>query len=173
MPRKDSPELFSELRQAQEERNIPLLVSALDNPIEGATAARMLGTIGDARAVPELVHALGSAHESTRAAAAGALGEIRSPDAAEALWQSAESDSSSVVRGWAIFAYAVSAGQPAQEALVEALEDEDVEVRRGAAAGLAEVGTAEAVPAIRAARKRDKLWWGKPYRTAIRACATR
>lgn len=173
MSRKDPAELFWELRQARKQRNIPRLVSALDDPIEGATAARMLGKLKAVRAVPELVNALGSAQEPTRVAAAAALGQIRSPDAAEALRRSAEQDASRVVRGWAIFAYAVSAGQSAQEVLVSALADADVEVRRGAAAGLAEVGTSETVPAIRAARKKDKLWWGKPYRTAMRACGSR
>jgi HEAT repeat protein len=54
----------------------PVLVAALEEDFVPTEAAEALGRLGDVRAAPALMRALGHRHESVRAAAAYALGCI-------------------------------------------------------------------------------------------------
>jgi HEAT repeat protein len=116
-----------------------------------SNAARVLGDIGDVRAVGPLIAGLSDRNEGVRIAARDALVEI----GASAVQPLIE-----VLRGsreWEVYLCGLAAqaltliGSPAVEPLIAALDDKDVLVRWTAAEALGKVGDKRAVPSLVAA----------------------
>jgi HEAT repeat protein len=117
-------------------------------------AAKALGRIGDAAAVPGLLAALGDADADVRRAAAKALGEIGDAAAVPGLL-AALRDADWRVR-WAAAKALGEIGAPAVPGLLAALRDESWQVCEAAAEALGEIG-APVVPGLLAAL-RDADW---------------
>lgn len=121
-----------------------------------SNAARVLGDIGDVRAVGPLVAGLSDPNEGVRIAARDALVEFGAP-AVQPLIE--------VLRGsreWEVYLCELAAqalmliGSPAVEPLMAVLEDKDVLVRWTAAEALGKIGDKRAVSSLVAAlRDRD------------------
>jgi HEAT repeat protein len=111
------------------------------------TAAYALGRLGEPRAVPALMQALKDKDWNGREAAAEALGELGDKRAMPALIQALKED-----WGWWVRESAAKAlsklGDPGRLALIQALKDEDENVRKAAAEALGELGDRRAVPAL-------------------------
>jgi HEAT repeat protein len=118
-------------------------------------AAKALGRIGDAAAVPGLLAALRDESWQVREAAAEALGEIGAPAVPGLL--AALRDADWQVRRAAAAALREIGDAAAVPGLLAALRDADWVVRREAAEALGEIGDAAAVPGLLAAL-RDADW---------------
>jgi HEAT repeat protein len=131
---------------------VPALMEALKDEDKDVrqTAAEALGKIG-VPAVPALMEALKDEDWRVRQAAARALGEIGDPQALPALIQALKDE---YVRE-AVEEALGKIGVPAVPALIEALKDDDEDVRRAAAGALGEIGDPQAVPALIEALKDD------------------
>ncbi|ACL17995.1 HEAT repeat domain-containing protein [Methanosphaerula palustris] len=103
-----------------------------------ASASASLGLLGDQAAVPDLITALEDQSDEVVMRAARSLGEIQDPAAAAPLIQLLDADDYGVrqVAGEALTAL----GSGATEALVEALNDPEKEIRAGSAESLAAAG---------------------------------
>jgi HEAT repeat protein len=112
-------------------------------------AAKALGRIGDAAAVPGLLAALRDESWQVREAAAEALGEIGAPAVPGLL--AALRDADWQVRRAAAAALREIGDAAAVPGLLAALGDADANVREAAAAALGEIGDAAAVPGLLAA----------------------
>ncbi|MCL6540977.1 MAG: HEAT repeat domain-containing protein [Roseiflexus sp.] len=112
-------------------------------------AARALGEIGDAAAVPGLLAAPRDAKWDVREAAAKALGQIGAPAVPGLL--AALGDADWRVRSAAAAALGEIGDAAAVPGLLAALGDADADVRRAAAEALGEIGDAAAVPGLLAA----------------------
>jgi HEAT repeat protein len=111
---------------------VPALVTLLADPAHSAArvwAARVLGRIGDARAVDELVARLHDRDDRLRMAAAEALGAIGDPRALQAIVRATLRDPASQVRAQAAGAIARIEGERAVDVLVAALADPDYATR--------------------------------------------
>ena len=126
-------------------------------------AARILGEIGDQRAVDPLIDALEDENEIwiIRELAAMALGEIGDPKAIDPLID-ALNDENPYVRGTAAEALGEIGDPKAIDPLIDALNDEQHFVRSGAAEALGEISDQRAVdPLIEALKDDDwdiQLW---------------
>jgi HEAT repeat protein len=103
-----------------------------------ASASESLGLLGDKAAVSDLITALEDQSDEVVMQAARSLGEIQDPAAAAPLIQLLDADDYGVrqVAGEALTAL----GSGATEALVEALNDPEKEIRAGSAESLAAAG---------------------------------
>jgi HEAT repeat protein len=111
---------------------VPALVELLGDPGHSTArvwAARVLGRIGDARAVDELVARLHDRDDRLRMAAAEALGTIGDPRALQAIVRATLRDPASQVRAQAAGAIARIEGERAVDVLVAALADPDYATR--------------------------------------------
>ncbi len=119
-------------------------------------ATRILGEMGNSRAVEPLITALKDRDGVVRWTAAVALSAIKDPKAVEPLI-AALRDENRGVRGDAAWALAEIKDPRAVEPLIHALEDEDASVRRAAAWILGELKDPKAVePLIAALKDEDK-----------------
>jgi len=122
------------------------LAAALSEPdaTARALAAGRLADIGDRHAVPALLAALADADAHVREEAARALGRVGDPAALGALVAALHDDPGPHVREEAATAVGALAGADADAAaaLVDALGDRHVAVRRAAAEALARMGPA-------------------------------
>lgn len=107
----------------QDERAVPALARALMKPDEDwlgrAPAAKALGDIGSAKAVPSLIHAAWL--PETRNAAISALAAIGDPRAVDALFSAVNMEELPEVRQAAIDGL-ISIGRPAVPCLISKLE---------------------------------------------------
>lgn len=106
-----------------------------ENPDTRASAARVLGAIGDIRAVEPLITALTDQDELARRSAADALGKIKDARAIEPLI-AAIKDDDVYVRKSSIRILGFMGDDRAVEPLIAALKDQDATVRRFAARAL-------------------------------------
>lgn len=117
------------------------LIDALENGDDDArwTAARMLGRIGDAQAVPPLIDALKlSSVCSAAAKALDSIGWKPENDEVGATYWIAQRK----------YEHCVAIGAPAILPLIDALENGDGNIRRGAAETLGKIGDVRAVSAL-------------------------
>ena len=108
-----------------------------------ARSAEILGNLGDRRAVPALIQALGSSDIVLRMEAAMALMKIRDPSAVPALIEAMQKSDPST-RYFAADALGCIGDPRATEALIAALKDESIE--------------------LRGRRPRPWAWWATPGR---------
>lgn len=115
-------------------------------------AARILGQIGDPRAVDALVARLHDRHEPLRSAVAEALGRIADARATRALSQAALRDPVPQVRAHAAAALAPVAGAHALDILIAALADADHGTRLRALEAFEHVELRDRTPLLTAMR---------------------
>lgn len=132
-------------------------------------AARSLRQIGaPARAaVPSLLEALFDGEGPVRVAATRALGTIGDTSAVPQLLKVADTTAWDTLHSWATDSLVRLGAPEAAVHLIRRLESERAWQRRWAARELGSVGSADALPALREARKRDLLH-RRTYSRAIR-----
>ena len=137
---------------AEQKRKAELAILALQNANEDTRwkAAKTLGEIGGATAIPALEVTLQDENKYVRRAAAKALGQI-GEDAISAL-QSALKNMDEEVRWEAAKALGEIGNERAVPALQDALQDENKYVRRAAAKALGQIGE-DAISALQSALK--------------------
>lgn len=129
-------------REPDIEGAIRLLRESPDEQIRQFTAY-LLGQAGDVRAVEPLIDALQDAHVGVRGAAANALGTIGQPDAIPYL-RPLLKDTHQQLVVWAAFAL-TRLGDDHFDLLVDALNADEVEVRRSAILALRQLGDQRAI----------------------------
>lgn len=156
---------LSQLMNAGQAKKYPNLVEDVskayrdaknDDPRIRQYLSMVLGNLGDRRATPLLVEALGDSHPETRIYAALALGRLRDPAAVPQLVNAASRDERDV-RKSAIYALGEIGDARAVPALAQAVNDETADVRYNAAIALARFGDTRAIGTIREMLNRSRL----------------
>ncbi len=129
-------------REPDIEGAIRLLRESPDEQIRQFTAY-LLGQAGDARAVEPLIDALQDEHVGVRGAAANALGAIGQADAIPYLRPLLKDPHQQLVV-WAAFAL-TRLGDDHFDVLIDALRDDEVDVRRSAILALRQLGDPRAI----------------------------
>lgn len=127
-----------------------------DDPRIRQYLSMVLGNLGDRRATPLLIEALGDPTEETRIYAALSLGRLRDPVAVPALLKSFSTDERDV-RKAAAYALGEIGDRRAAEPLAGALTDPIADVRFNAAIALARLGDTRAIGVIREMLDRSRL----------------
>ncbi|MGZ5442097.1 MAG: HEAT repeat domain-containing protein [Thermoanaerobaculia bacterium] len=130
--------------------------SKTDDPRIRQYLSMVLGNLGDRRATPLLVEALGDPTQETRIYAALALGRLRDPAAVPPLLKSFASDERDV-RKAAAYALGEIGDRRAVEPLAAALGDPIADVRFNAAIALTRLGDTRAIGVIREMLDRSRL----------------
>ena len=118
---------------------VPPLIEALGDPVISWIAAESLGKLRDARAVQPLIASLASGEKWLRRNAAIALGQIGDPSAVEPLIKLL-SDRKHDVRQAAATALGMIGSKGSVSALQLLVKDPDENVRQAAAASLEQIG---------------------------------
>jgi len=156
---------LSQLINVGEAKKYPNLVNDIakiyvdaktDDPRIRQYLSMVLGNLGDRRATPLLVQALGDPTQETRIYAALALGRMRDPDAVLPLLKTFSSDERDV-RKAAAYALGEIGDRRAVEPVVSALDDPTADVRFNAAIALARLGDARAIGVLREMLDRSRL----------------
>jgi len=119
------------------------LLSESDDSQLRQFVAYLLGQAGDPRSIEPLIDALQDDHVGVRGAAANALGTIGSAEAVPYLRPLLEEANPQLVV-WAAFAL-TRLGHDHFEVLVEALQSDDVDVRRSSILALKQLGDKRAI----------------------------
>jgi HEAT repeats/PBS lyase HEAT-like repeat len=146
---KKYPNLVHEIQQAYVD-------AKNDDPRIRQYLSMVLGKLGDRRATPLLVEALGDRSPDTRIYAALALGQLRDPAAVDPILNAFKNDERDV-RKAAAYALGEIGDRRAIPALETALSDEIADVRYNAAIALARFGDKRAVGVIREMLDRSRL----------------
>jgi HEAT repeat protein len=161
-------EYFWKVRRARRHGDVEFLVEALNDDIEGYIAAEYLAEIGAVSAIPAIIPLLEAADPYQRASAAMALGKLNGVVACERIMELAEQDDVPWVRSCAITGLGALSCDNGP-LLVRALEDADCRVRGAAVNALMDVGQPDAIPTLRAGRKRERWFYSRrAYSKAIR-----
>lgn len=156
---------LSQLINVGEARKYPNLVNDIariyvdaktDDPRIRQYLSMVLGNLGDRRATPLLVEALGDPTQETRIYAALALGRLRDPNAVPALLKTFSSDERDV-RKAAAYALGEIGDRRAVEPLAPALNDPIPDVRFNVAIAMARLGDTRAVGVLREMLDRSRL----------------
>jgi HEAT repeat protein len=130
------------------------LIAILDRPETGADARQaacwILGRLGRKRSAPALLRVLGDGNASVRAAAARALGELRSRRAVGPLIATLQTDDDAEVRTAAAYALGMLGDGRAVDSMIDVLGDdrELPGVRGMVAEALLDLGDRGAVPPL-------------------------
>jgi len=138
------------------EVGIRLLLSRLDDEQEGTHAARVLGQLGDPRAVEPLIIALQDEHPSVREAVASVLGEIGDPRAVEPLIIALQDEHPSVREAVASALGEIGDPRAVGPLHITLREDQIIPVLEDAARALGMLGTAGLGPLMDALL--DECW---------------
>ena len=156
---------LSQLINAGEAKKYPELVNQVstiyrasknDDPRIRRYLSMVLGNLGDRRATPLLLEALGDADVETRIYAALALGRLRDPAAVEPLVKVFASDENDVRKASA-YALGEIGDRRAVPALTAALADPTPDVRYNTAIALARFGETAAIGVVREMLDRSRL----------------
>lgn len=156
---------LSQLINVGEAKKYPNLVDDVGRVFAGAKTddprirqylAMVLGNLGDRRATPLLVDALGDRPPENRIYAALALGRLRDPAAVPHLLNAFANDERDV-RKAAAFALGEIGDRRAVDPLVAALGDPIADVRYNAAIALARFGDGRAIGVLREMLDRSRL----------------
>lgn len=148
--RQDSTEALTELLTVLKERAmIPNLIKLLgqQNSKGRASAALVLGEIGDTHAIPSLLAALADRDTELQVNAAEALGQLRAKEALPALRKALTSPNKQLRVKAAIILKHMN-DKVSVPNLIQALTDSDPHVRAEAMYALASMQATEAVPAL-------------------------
>jgi len=157
-------QLSKSLKRGEAKRypNLEAQVAALyvgakhDDPRIRRYLSMVLGSLGDRRATPLLVDALGEKDIDTRIYALLALADLRDPSSVPAVMNAAHDDEKDV-RKTALYALG-SIGDPrGSDLLASELTDETADVRYNAAIGLARMGDPRALGVLREMLDRNRL----------------
>lgn len=127
-----------------------------DDPRVRQYLALVMGKIGDRRATPALLEALGEPLVETRIYALAALAELRDPASVPAIANAAR-DEEKDVRKTALFTLGEIRDPRGVPAIAAALEDREADVRFNAALALSRFGDQRAAPTLRAMLDRSHL----------------
>jgi HEAT repeat protein len=127
-----------------------------DDPRIRQYLSMVLGNLGDRRATPLLVEALGDPTQETRIYAALALGRLRDPAAVPPLLKAFSSDERDV-RKAAAYALGEIGDRRAVDPLAGALGDPIADVRFNAAIAIARLGDSRAIGVLREMLDRSRL----------------
>lgn len=158
---------YFRIPRARIDGDVETLIAALDDEINASLAADSLGKIGAVSAIPALVQLLERTDPQQRASAVLALAMLDASTACPKIMEMAEQDTVPWVRAWATQALGDLPCDGGQ-LLIRALDDADIRVRRTAVTVLMNAGQPDAIPALRAARKRERLFSRRIYSKAIR-----
>lgn len=156
---------LSQLINVGEAKKYPNLVNDIakiyvdaktDDPRIRQYLSMVLGNLGDRRATPLLVEALGDPTPEARIYAALALGRLRDPSAVPPLLKTFSSDERDV-RKAAAYALGEIGDRRAVEPLVPALNDPIADVRFNVAIALARLGDTRAIGVLREMLDRSRL----------------
>jgi HEAT repeat protein len=156
---------LSQLINVGEAKKYPNLVNDVEHVFRDAKdddprirqyLSMVLGNLGDRRATPLLVEALGDSHPETRIYAALGLGRLRDPAAVPALIAAVSADEHDI-RKSAVYALGEIRDPRAVPALVQTLNDQTADVRYNAAIALARFGDTRAIGVIREMLDRSRL----------------
>lgn len=140
---------------SEEQRRKILTVNLQDllseEPTWRASAASLLGELGDKRAVPALITALGDKEKSVRREVASALGNLEDKRAVPVLVNTLLKDENEFVRAIAARSLGKLGDKEAVPALIKSLKDENVTVRVIVANALGKLGGKEAIDPLAAA----------------------
>jgi HEAT repeat protein len=130
---------------------MPLLIAALRarKEPESWRAALVLSMLGYREAVPALIEGLDTDDSWIQWEALSALKSLRSPDAVDAILPFMKSGRLRSLRQEATLALGAIGGTVARAELERALRDTDPEIRWRASSGLARIGDARSIPALR------------------------
>ena len=127
-----------------------------DDPRIRRYLSMVLGNLGDRRATPLLVEALGDQDPETRIYAALALGRLRDPGATPALLKAFSTDERDI-RKSAAYALGEIGDERGREPLAQALGDPIADVRYNAAISLARMNDTRAIGVLREMLDRNRL----------------
>lgn len=156
---------LSQLINAGEAKKHPDLVNNVaavyraskdDDPRVRRYLSMVLGNLGDRRATPLLVEALGDKDVETQIYAILALGRLRDPAALPHLLKALEADERDV-RKAAAYALGEMGDARAVPALATALSDQTADVRFNAAVAMARFGDTRAIGVVREMLDRSRL----------------
>jgi len=175
----DSDERLKRIFRARASADIAALVNALQDPEHASVAAQSLYMHASAvraereESIRGLRRILKARDPHARAAAAGALGELRAREVVAELVDIAREDPVVWVRAWAVAALGNAGDESSYPMVVAWLEDENYKIRRAAAVALRSIGDPNAVPPLQRAMKRERWFWKAPFRVAIRELEAR
>lgn len=147
---------FARIAQFEADRNVAGLIGELQSDVRGRTdstiiraqAARVLGRLGDSRAIPHLVEFAGDPESNVRMEVLGALGKLKARGSLNVVVDGLK-DESVVVRGSAAQALGRIGDQTAIGPLRTVLDvDADPEVRLHAAESLGVLGDTDVASRI-------------------------
>jgi HEAT repeat protein len=150
------------------------LISALGDGERRYVAARWLAELHEQAAIPQLLSLTHSEDAKARRDAIRGLGDFAAKDALPRLRELAELDPDPLNRSWAAGSLGRIGSREAVPVLEKLLLSDERAVRHAAAYALGLIHDPSALPALRSARRKDRLnWWylvlGRPvYRDAIR-----
>lgn len=156
---------LSQLINAGEAKKHPDLVNNVaavykaskdDDPRVRRYLSMVLGNLGDRRATPLLVEALGDQDVETRIYAILALGRLKDPASVPHLLTQAKSEERDV-RKAAVYALGEIGDPRALPVLAEALNDQTPDIRYNAAIAMARFGDARAIGVVREMLDRRRL----------------
>jgi HEAT repeat protein len=154
--------------EANRERDVETLIAGLADPDARTWAAHYLGNLGDPAAIRPLIRLLSANDFQARAAAAQALGKLRTVEAVPVLLECIDRGPEDVMRAWAIDALGRIGSDQASPKLIQLLKSPHHGLRRTAAAALGAIGDARAIEPLRQAAK-EASWTEKlHYRRMIR-----
>src|SRR2546421_10594446 len=148
----DWMERRARIKQAKGRRDVTYLISALEDPDHGISAARILGRLGATEAINPLLHELEKPDHNRRIFAIKALGELGAKEAAPRLRELARTDEYGGVRAWASSVLVGWRDPEALDLTVRLLQHPSVNVRGHAAYSLARLGDPRALGPLREAR---------------------
>lgn len=143
---------FQDMQNANIEPDIEGAIGLLDSPDENLRqfVAYLLGQAGDPRAIEPLIDLLDDDHVGVRGAAANALGKLGDTAAVPYL-RPLLNDPNPQLAVWAAFGLTML-GHDHFDRLVEALQADDVAVRRSAVLALRQLGDPRAIQPLLALR---------------------
>ena len=141
----------------REEFNFYMARLTSQDPSTRAAAARLLGEVGDPRAVDEIRKLLDDDDPRVVGAACAALGKLGDADSTQTLMSHLDSDEPAIVAG-AVEGLGHLGVREAVPRIIPLLESPDFDVRRAAIVALGELGDQSATDALE--KLREAPWQG-------------
>jgi HEAT repeat protein len=168
MAKKDVDRRPLRLFEAKRHRDVSFLLRGLRDPDYRFLAARLLGELRAAEAVPRLIPLLGAGDIETRSSAARALAEIGATEAVPSLIERVRVEREVAPRTWAVSALGDIGDARALDPLCELLSDDSVLVRQSAASALGKLGHPGGLQPLEAAVAQERWYHRKRHKRAIR-----